>query len=311
MEIFFLIWILVAILLVWTIAIWARKDRKYQSSISVSSAYDSWTNDQLLEKLWGDHVHLGYYSDSLFRTDFRFAKVEFVHQLVRWSGLDQLPPGSRVLDVGCGIGGSSRILARDYGFDVLGITISAAQVKRANDLTSKKMKCRFELMDALDLKFAQGAFDGVWSVEAGPHMPDKQLYADEMLRVLRPGGVLAVADWNSRDLASRGLSPLEKLVMNQLLNQWAHPEFATINGFKFNLLNSQFCGGSVQTADWTNFTIPSWIDSILEGIRRPSVFLDLGPRALLKGLREIPTILLMRWAFANGLMEFGVFRTRG
>ena len=311
MEIFFLIWILVAILLVWTIAIWARKDRKYQSSISVSSAYDSWTNDQLLEKLWGDHVHLGYYSDSLFRTDFRFAKVEFVHQLVRWSGLDQLPPGSRVLDVGCGIGGSSRILARDYGFDVLGITISAAQVKRANDLTSKKMKCSFELMDALDLKFAQGAFDGVWSVEAGPHMPDKQLYADEMLRVLRPGGVLAVADWNSRDLASRGLSPLEKLVMNQLLNQWAHPEFATINGFKFNLLNSQFCGGSVQTADWTNFTIPSWIDSILEGIRRPSVFLDLGPRALFKGLREIPTILLMRWAFANGLMEFGVFRTRG
>ena len=311
MEIFFLIWILVAILLVWTIAIWARKDRKYQSSISVSSAYDSWTNDQLLEKLWGDHVHLGYYSDSLFRTDFRFAKVEFVHQLVRWSGLDQLPPGSRVLDVGCGIGGSSRILARDYGFDVLGITISAAQVKRANDLTSKKMKCRFELMDALDLKFAQGAFDGVWSVEAGPHMPDKQLYADEMLRVLRPGGVLAVADWNSRDLAPRGLSPLEKLVMNQLLNQWAHPEFATINGFKFNLLNSQFCGGSVQTADWTNFTIPSWIDSILEGIRRPSVFLDLGPRALFKGLREIPTILLMRWAFANGLMEFGVFRTRG
>ena len=311
MEIFFLIWILVAILLVWTITIWARKDRKYQSSISVSSAYDSWTNDQLLEKLWGDHVHLCYYSDSLFRTDFRFAKVEFVHQLVRWSGLDQLPPGSRVLDVGCGIGGSSRILARDYGFDVLGITISAAQVKRANDLTSKKMKCRFELMDALDLKFAQGAFDGVWSVEAGPHMPDKQLYADEMLRVLRPGGVLAVADWNSRDLASRGLSPLEKLVMNQLLNQWAHPEFATINGFKFNLLNSQFCGGSVQTADWTNFTIPSWIDSILEGIRRPSVFLDLGPRALFKGLREIPTILLMRWAFANGLMEFGVFRGRG
>jgi len=49
----------------------------------------------------------------------------------------------------------------------------------------------------------------------------------------------------------------------------------------------------------------------LEGIRRPGVFLDLGPRTLFKGLREIPTILLMRWAFANGLMEFGVFRTRG
>lgn len=311
MENWFLLIICAAIALVLALAIWSRRDRKYQSSVSVSSAYDSWTNDQLLEKLWGEHVHLGYYSDSLFKTDFRSAKVDFVHELVRWSGLDQLPPGSRILDVGCGIGGSSRILARDYGFDVLGITISAAQVKRANDLTSKTLKCRFELMDALDLKFSQGTFDGVWSVEAGPHMPDKQLYADEMLRVLRPGGVLAVADWNSRDLVSSGLSPVEKLVMSQLLNQWAHPEFASINGFKLNLLNSKFCGGSVQIADWTNFTIPSWIDSIFEGMRRPSVFLSLGPGAFFKGFREIPTILLMRWAFRNGLMQFGVFRSRG
>jgi MPBQ/MSBQ methyltransferase len=311
MENWLLIIICAAISLVLALAIWSRRNRKYQSSVSVSSAYDSWTNDQLLEKLWGEHVHLGYYSDSLFKTDFRSAKVDFVHELVRWSGLDQLPPGSRILDVGCGIGGSSRILARDYGFDVLGITISAAQVKRANDLTSKTLKCRFELMDALDLKFSQGTFDGVWSVEAGPHMPDKQLYADEMLRVLRPGGVLAVADWNSRDLVSSGLSPVEKLVMSQLLNQWAHPEFASINGFKLNLLNSKFCGGSVKTADWTNFTIPSWIDSIFEGMRRPSVFLSLGPGAFFKGLREIPTILLMRWAFRNGLMQFGVFRSRG
>ncbi len=311
MENWFLIIIFLAIALALSLVIWTRRDRRYQSSVSVSSAYDSWTNEQLLEKLWGEHVHLGYYADSLFKTDFRSAKVDLVHELVRWSGLDQLPPGSRILDIGCGIGGSSRILARDYGFDVLGITISAAQVKRANDLTSNNLKCRFELMDALDLKFSQGTFDGVWSVEAGPHMPDKQLYADEMLRVLKPGGVLVVADWNSRDLASRGLSTVENLVITQLLNQWAHPEFASINGFKLNLLNSKFCGGSVQTSDWTKFTIPSWFDSILEGIRRPSVFLELGPRALFMGLREIPTILLMRWAFANGLMQFGVFRSRG
>ncbi len=143
MENWLLLIICAAIALVLALAIWSRRDRKYQSSVSVSSAYDSWTNDQLLEKLWGEHVHLGYYSDSLFKTDFRSAKVDFVHELVRWSGLDQLPPGSRILDVGCGIGGSSRILARDYGFDVLGITISAAQVKRANDLTSKTLNIHF------------------------------------------------------------------------------------------------------------------------------------------------------------------------
>ena len=51
--------------------------------------------------------------------------------------MDKLPKGSRVIDIGCGIGGSSRILAKDYGFDVLGITISSKQVRRANQLTQK------------------------------------------------------------------------------------------------------------------------------------------------------------------------------
>ena len=40
-----------------------------------------------------------------------------------------------------------------------------------------------------------GEFDGIWSVEAGPHMPDKQKYADEMLRVLRPGGSFTLFDF--------------------------------------------------------------------------------------------------------------------
>ena len=48
--------------------------------------------------------------------DFRNSKVQFVHELVKWSGLDKLPKGSRILDVGCGIGRSSRFLAKDYGF---------------------------------------------------------------------------------------------------------------------------------------------------------------------------------------------------
>ena len=291
--------------------LWIKNDRSYQSSKTVANSYDNWTEDSILETLWGEHIHLGYYKSSKKNQDFRKAKIDFVHQLVRWSGLDQLPKGSRVLDVGCGIGGSSRILAKEYGFDVLGISISPAQVKRANQLTPIELSCRFEIMDALDLNLEEGSFDGVWSVEAGPHMPNKQLYADEMLRVLRPGGVLAVADWNLRDYLDTPLNKYEKMVVKQLLNQWSHPEFSSINGFKNNLLESKFNGGSVQTDDWTEYTLPSWNDSILEGIRRPYSIISLGGNSLFKAIREIPTILLMRWAFANGLMEFGVFRTRG
>ena len=193
---------------------WLKKSRKFESVKSVAASYDSWTNDRLLENLWGEHIHLGFYEKPKLKKDFRQAKVDFVHELVRWSGLNKLPKGSRVLDLGCGIGGSARILSSYYGFDVIGISISQEQIKRANELTVNKDFCRFEVMNALDLKFEKGSFDGVWSVEAGPHIFDKQTFADEMLRVLRPGGVLAIADWNQRDSVKYPLNFLEKFIIN-------------------------------------------------------------------------------------------------
>ncbi len=308
-------WILIFIICAFFILIlsaqWLRKSRKYESVNSVASSYDSWTNDRLLENLWGEHIHLGFYEKPRIKKDFRKAKIDFVHQLVHWSGMDKLPKGSRVLDVGCGIGGSARILSDFYGFDVVGISISQAQIKRANELTTNKDFCRFEVMNALDLKFEKGSFDGVWSVEAGPHISDKQGFADELLRVLRPGGVLAIADWNQRDVSNHPLDLFEKIIMNQLLTQWTHPEFSSIEGFTNNLLNSPYCGSSVETSNWTKYTIQSWNESIYEGFRRPSSILKLGFRSFLKAFREIPTILLMSWSFSRGLMKFGVFKSRG
>ncbi|MBD2328557.1 methyltransferase domain-containing protein [Alkalinema sp. FACHB-956] len=290
------------------LALYLLFPRKYQSADSVANSYDDWTNDGILEFYWGEHIHLGHYGTPPRKKDFLKAKEDFVHEMVRWGGLDRLPHGTTVLDVGCGIGGSSRILARDYGFAVTGITISPQQVKRAQELTPPGVNATFQVDDALALSFPEGSFDVVWSIEAGPHMPDKAQFAKELLRVLKPGGILVVADWNQRDDRQKPLNFWEKPVMQQLLDQWAHPAFASIEGFAECLEATEWVAGEVVTADWTQPTLPSWLDSIWQGIVRPAGLVRFGFSGLVKSVREIPTILLMRLAFGTGLCRFGMFR---
>ena len=228
--------------------------------------------------------------------------------MVRWGGLDKLPPGTTVLDVGCGIGGSSRILAKDYGFSVTGITISPQQVQRAQELTPDGVDATFAVDDAMNLSFPDGSFDVVWSIEAGPHMPDKAVFARELMRVVKPGGVLVMADWNQRDDRQVPLNVWERPVMRQLLDQWSHPAFSSIEGFAELLQETGLVEGEVVTADWTQETLPSWIDSIRVGIVRPQGWMQFGLSGFLKSVREVPTLVLMRLAFGAGLCRFGMFR---
>jgi MPBQ/MSBQ methyltransferase len=311
MNLLYLLASLVLVLAV-GIAIYLLTPRNYESADSVANSYDEWTEDGILEFYWGEHIHLGHYGSPPKSTDFNQAKYDFVHEMVRWGDLSLMPPGTTLLDVGCGIGGSSRILAKDYNFDVTGVTISPQQVKRAQELTPPGVNAKFQVDDAMALSFPDASFDVVWSVEAGPHMPDKAVFARELLRVLKPGGILVVADWNQRDDRQIPLNFWEKPVMKQLLDQWSHPAFSSIEGFAELLAETGLVAGEVITDDWTQETLPSWIDSIWQGIAKPKGLFLFGFSGLIKSLREVPTLLLMRLAFGNGLCRFGMFRaTRG
>lgn len=296
------------LLIVTGIIIYLLTPRRYQTTNSVATSYDEWTQDGILEFYWGEHIHLGHYGLPPHKKDFLQAKADFVHEMVKWGGLDKLPSGTTVLDVGCGIGGSSRILAKDYGFSVTGITISPQQVQRATELTSPDIDAKFQVDNALSLSFPDNSFDVVWTVEAGPHMEDKALFAQELMRVLKPNGILVVADWNQRDDRTIPLNFWEKPVMKQLLDQWSHPAFSSIEGFAELLAETGLTKGEVITDDWTLQTLPSWLDSIWQGVAKPAGLVKFGVSGFIKSVREIPTILLMRLAFGSGLCRFGMFK---
>ena len=69
--------VILLILLFVSLILWRINTRKYISSRTVATAYDSWTQDKLLERLWGEHIHLGFYPPNK-NIDFREAKVQFL-----------------------------------------------------------------------------------------------------------------------------------------------------------------------------------------------------------------------------------------
>jgi SAM-dependent methyltransferase len=102
-----------------------------------------------------------------------------------------------VLDVGCGIGGPSRFLAKAFGCRVTGLDLTAEFVEVATMLarrTGLADKVSYRQGDALDLPFADASFDLVWSQNAAMNIADRDRLYAEMRRVLKPAGRLAIQD---------------------------------------------------------------------------------------------------------------------
>ena len=101
-----------------------------------------------------------------------------------------LGPGSRLLDVGCGIGGPARV-AGARGSQVTGIDLTPEFVATAAALTDRVRlsgRVRFEATDGGSLRFANGSFDRAMMIHVGMNIPDKSATFAEVRRVLPTGG---------------------------------------------------------------------------------------------------------------------------
>lgn len=125
----------------------------------------------------------------------------------RLGQLMELAPGTRVLDVAAGRGTSAINLARDFGCNAVGIDYGAANVAAAR-LEARAVglddRVAFAVGDAERLPCADGCFDAVTCECAFCTFPDKRTAAGELARVLRPGGVVGLAD-----LVRRGRLPAD------------------------------------------------------------------------------------------------------
>ncbi len=114
-----------------------------------------------------------------------------------------LTPGSRVLDVACGTGNVAIPAAR-MGCEVTGVDIAANLLEQARERALREgVTVSFDEGDAEQLPYADASFDAVLTMFGAMFAPRPELVASEFARVLRPGGLIAMANWNPASFTGR------------------------------------------------------------------------------------------------------------
>ncbi len=181
---------------------------------------------------WGEHLHHGYWIRG------NESKEEAQEQLVEHlAGLANLEEGSRVLDIGCGVGASSVYLARNHHVRPTGITISPAQVDLARKAAAEaNVDAEYLLMDAEAMHFAQ-PFDALWSIESISHYYDRKKFFADATQFLKPGGVFAFTDWFKRPGLSaaqtrKHIAPIERGMLCELETMDEYESYLAASGLR-------------------------------------------------------------------------------
>jgi len=146
--------------------------------------------EEILERLKGQGIDIDHVArnDIAGVDEFHVRGAEVSNELVTEYVLN----GSDVLDVGCGIGGPSRMLAVDFDCRVTGIDISQEFIRTAQKLS--ELVTEFIQADALNLPFKDGSFDVVWTQHVQMNISDKSRFYSEINRVLNDTGMLIYYD---------------------------------------------------------------------------------------------------------------------
>jgi tocopherol O-methyltransferase len=152
---------------------------------------------------------------------------------------------TRVLDAGCGVGGSTIWLALHRGADVVGITIAPEQVPIATEAARAagvSERTKFREMDFAATTFAHGSFDVVWNIESMCHAFDKPAYLRHVYELLAPGGRFACLDMF-------GKGPPDAPSIRSMCDNWSLPSLPSVGEICDALGSAGFVG--IETEDLT------------------------------------------------------------
>lgn len=162
----------------------------------LSGYYDGATD--LYEYGWGQNFHFcRYYPGEAFYQAIARHEHYLAHSM-------HLRPKMRVLDVGCGVGGPAREIARFADVEIVGLNNNDYQIARGTKYTKKaglEGKVSFAKGDFMKLveQFGENSFDAVYAIEATCHAPNFEGIYGQIKSVLKPGGYFGLYEWCMTD----------------------------------------------------------------------------------------------------------------
>ena len=268
----------------------------------IARFYDA--SSELWIDTWGEHMHHGFYdaadaTDAVVTYDHVQAQVRMIDEVLDWA-VDARDEPTTVLDVGCGVGGSSRHIAMRYQANVTGITLSPVQAERARRMSTDD-RTHFLVADAMEMPFADETFDLVWSLESGEHMPDKEAFVRELLRVCKENGTIVIVAWCHRE-NSTALEDREVRVLRKLSRAYCIPEWSPPSAYARALEEAH--ATDVRVDDWTRHVLPFW-KAVIRSSMRPRALAGLVRSGLFTVVGALAMPLMVRGQ-KRGLITFAL-----
>jgi tocopherol O-methyltransferase len=214
---------------------------------SIIRYYDDTIFDYSSLWAWGREpaLHYGYYDENCRHHPSAVANANAT--LAKFASVR---PESKVLDAGCGRGGSCFWLAEKLGARPVGVNLVPSQVEYAREKANRRGlsdQIEFRLADYTNTPFETESFDVVWALESLCHCATKAQFYSEAFRLLRPGGRLVVAEYM---LTHDDLPPADQRLVADWLSGWSIPSLDTEAQHKDNAAFVGFAPVSVY--DWTS-----------------------------------------------------------
>jgi tocopherol O-methyltransferase len=209
---------------------------------SITKYYEN--NRFTFRYLWNSRqtqaIHFGYYDEKATKHEAALANMNR-----KLAELACISEHDRVLDAGCGIGGSAIWLAKELGCAVDGIVLVKSQAEEARQ-NIKKARLDDEITiyegDYNHTPFEDGQFDVIWALESHCHTDQKAAFYKEAARLLKKGGRLVMADL----FLYPPLSINDENKLKSGLTYWAIPNIDDINTHQMNATKAGFADLEIQ-----------------------------------------------------------------